>query len=132
MTREEVSSLHVLQAKIERDIRKLRAFEKKEQSASQYGQSLLRSLKRRDTARNVAAAKAELIHTIADNQRKYLAIRAELEDRIRGVPDHYLRVVLSLVYVDGLTAQEAASIIQGGCTGAGISQLLVRYFDGRR
>ena len=104
--------------------------EKKERSAAQYGQSLLRSLKRKDPANNVAATKAELIHTIADNQRKYLAMRAELENKIRSVPDYYLRVVLSLVYVDGLTTREAAAVIHGSCTGSGISQLLVRYFKG--
>lgn len=130
MTREDLNRLRILRAEIERDIRQLRNLEKKERSAAQHGQSLLRSLKRRDPVNNVAAAKAELIHTIADNQRKYLTMRAELEDRINGTPDHYVRVVLSLVYVDGLTAQEAAAVIQGSCTGGGIIQLLRRYFEG--
>lgn len=130
MTREDLNNLRILRTEIESGIRELRGFEKKERSAAQHGQSLLRSLKRRDTANNVAAAKAELIHTIADNQRKYLAIRAELEDRISMIPDHYVRVALSLVYVDGLTAQEAAAVIRGSCTGGGIIQLLIRYFEG--
>lgn len=130
MTREDLNHLRTLQEEIEKDIRQLRNLEKKERSAAQHGQSLLRSLKRRDPANNVAAAKGELIHTIADKQRKYLATRAELEDRISRIPDHYVRVVLSLVYVDGLTMQEAATVIQGSCTGGGISQLLVRYFKG--
>lgn len=130
MTREELNRLRIFRAEIENSIRELREFEKKERSAAQYGQSLLRSLKRRDPANNDAAVKAELIHTIADNQRKYLAMRAELEDRISSIPDHYVRVVLSLVYVDGLTTQNAAAIIQGSCTGGGIIQLLVRYFEG--
>lgn len=132
MTREDINHLRILRAEIESGIRELRGFERKERSTAQYGQSLLRSLKRRDHANNVATAKAELIHTIADNQRKYLAMRAELEDRISMIPDHYVRVVLSLVYVDGLTAQEAAAVIRGSCTGGGIIQLLIRYFDGRR
>lgn len=130
MTREDLNHLRILREEIEKDIRQLRNLEKKERSAAQYGQSLLRSLKRRDPANNDAAAKAELIHTIAENQRKYLAMRAELEDRISMIPDHYVRVVLSLVYVDGLTAQEAAVVIRGSCTGGGISQLLMRYFEG--
>ena len=130
MTREDLNHLQILQEGIEKDIRQLRNLEKKERSAAQHGQSLLRSLKKRDPANNVAAVKTELIHTIADNQRKYLAMRAELEDRISMIPDHYVRVVLSLVYVDGLTAQEAAAVIQGSCTGGGIIQLLIRYFDG--
>jgi len=130
MTREDLNHLRILRAEIESGIRELRGFEKKERSAAQYGQSLLRSLKRKELANDDATAKGELIHTIADNQLKYLAKRAELEDRISRIPDHYLRVVLSLVYVDGLTAQEAASIIQGSCTGGGIIQLLVRYFEG--
>lgn len=130
MTREEAGSLQYLRAKIKRDIRELRAIERKEQSASQYGQSLLHSLKRRNPENNIAAAKAELINIIAENQRKYLAMRAELEDRISMIPDHYVRVVLSLIYVDGLTAQEAATVIRGNCTGGGITQLLIRYFKG--
>lgn len=130
MTREDLNHLRILREGIEKDIRQLRNLEKKERSAAQHGQSLLRSLKRRDPANNVAAAKAELIHTIADNQCKYLAMRAELEDRISMIPDHYVRVVLSLVYVDGLTAQEAAAVIRGSCTGGGIIQLLIRYFEG--
>lgn len=129
MTREDLNHLRILREGIEKDIRQLRNLERKERSAAQHGQSLLRSLKRRDPANNIAAAKAELIHTIADNQRKYLAMRAEMEDKISSVPDHYLRVVLSLVYVDGLTMQEAATVIQGSCTGGGISRLLVRYFE---
>ena len=130
MTREELNHLRILRVEIESGIRELKGFEKKERSAAQHGQSLLRSLKRRDPANNVAAAKAELIHTITDKQYKYLALRAELEDRIRSVPDHYLRVVLSLIYVDGLTTKEAAAAIQGSCTGGGIIQLLIRYFEG--
>ena len=130
MTREDLNHLRILRAEIESGIRELRGFEKKERSAAQYGQSLLRSLKRRDPANNDVAAKGELIHTIADNQRKYLAKRAELEDRISMIPDHYVRVALSLVYVDGLTAQEAAAVIRGSCTGGGIIQLLIRYFEG--
>lgn len=129
MTREDLNHLRILREGIEKDIRQLRNLEKKERSAAQHGQSLLRSLKRRDPANNVAAAKAELIYTIADNQRKYLAMRAELEDRISSIPDHYVRVVLSLVYVDGLTTQDAAAVIQGSCTGGGIIQLLIRYFE---
>lgn len=130
MTREDLNHLRILREGIEKDIRQLRNLEKKERSAAQHGQSLLRSLKRRDPANNVAVAKAELIHTITDKQRKYLALRAELEDKIRSLPDHYVRVVLSLVYVDGLTSQEAAAVIQGSCTGGGIIQLLIRYFEG--
>lgn len=129
MTREDLNHLRILRREIEKDIRQLSNLEKKERSAAQHGQSLLRSLKRRNHTNNDAAAKAELIHTIADNQHKYLAIRAELEDKILSVPDHYLRTVLCLVYVDGLTAKEAAMVIQGSCTGGGISRLLVRYFE---
>lgn len=130
MTKEELCVLRGLRAEIIRNIRELRGFEKKERSAAQHGQSLLRSLKRKDLANNVVAGKDELIHTITDKQCKYLALRAELEDKIRSVPDHYLRVVLSLIYVDGLTTKEAAAAIQGSCTGGGIIQLLMRYFDG--
>lgn len=130
MTRAELNRLRILRAEIESGIRELRGVEKKERSVEHYGQSLLRSLKRRDPANNVAAAKAELIHTITDKQCKYLALRAELEDRISRIPDHYVRIVLSLVYVDGLTAQEAAAVIRGSCTGGGIIQLLIRYFEG--
>lgn len=130
MTREELNHLRILRAEIESGIRELRGFAKKERSAAQHGQSLLRSLKRKDLANNVVVGKDELIHTITDKQRKYLALRAELEDKIRSVPDHYVRVVLSLVYVDGLTSQEAAAVIQGSCTGGGIIQLLIRYFEG--
>ena len=130
MTREDLNHLRILREGIEKDIRQLRNLEKKERSAAQHGQSLLRSLKRRDPVNNDTAAKVELIHTIADNQRKYLAMRAELEHRISMIPDHYVRVALSLVYVDGLTAQESAAVIQGSCTGGGIIQLLIRYFDG--
>lgn len=130
MTREELNQIRILRAKIESNIRELKALKKKERSAAQYGQSLLRSLKRIDPPNGVDVAKTSLIHTITDNQRKYLAMRAELEDKIRNVPDHYIRVALSLVYVDGLTAQEAAEIIQGSSTGGGIIQLLIRYFNG--
>ena len=130
MTREDLNHLRILREGIEKDIRQLRNLEKKERSAAQHGQSLLRSLKRRDPVNNDTAAKVELIHTIADNQRKYRAMRAELEHRISMIPDHYVRVALSLVYVDGLTAQESAAVIQGSCTGGGIIQLLIRYFDG--
>lgn len=130
MTREELNHLRILRAEIESGIRELRGFEKKERSAAQRGQSLLRSLKRKDFANNVVAGKDELIHTITDKQCKYLALRAELEDRICMIQDHYVRVVLSLVYVDGLTAQEAAAVIRGSCTGGGIIQLLIRYFEG--
>lgn len=129
MTREEVNRLRILRSEIESNTRKLREFEKKEQSAAQYGQSLLRSLRRSDSADRSETIKAELTQRITANQEKYLAVRADLEDKISRIPDHYLRVVLSLVYVDGLTAQEAASIIQGSCTGGGIIQLLVRYFE---
>ena len=129
--REDFARLRHLQTEIERDIRKLRAFEKKEQAAAQYGQSLLRSLKRIDIAGREDGTKVALMRTITANQSKYLAMRTELEDKIRSVPDHYLRVVLSLVYVDGLTAQEAATVVQGSCTGGGITQLLIRYFKER-
>lgn len=130
MTREDLNRLRILRKEIESGIRELKGFEKKERSAAQYGQSLLRSLKRIDVENGMDAAKTDLIHTIADKQRKYLATRAELEDRISRIPDHYVRVVLSLVYVDGLTAQEAAAVIRGSCTGGGIIQLLIRYFEG--
>lgn len=130
MTREELNRPRILRAEIERDIRQLRNLEKKERSATQHGQSLLRSLKRKNPANNVATVKAELIHTIDDKQRKYLTMRADLEAKIQSVPDHYLRLVLSLVYVDGLTMQEAASVIQGSSTGGEITQLLARYFEG--
>ena len=130
MTKEDLNRLRTLRAEIESSIRELKGFEKKERSAAQYGQSLLRSLKRIDVENGMDAAKTDLIHTITDNQRKYLVMRAELEDRISRIPDHYVRVALSLVYVDGLTMQEAAAVIQGGCTGGGITQLLMRYFKG--
>lgn len=130
MTKEDINRLRTLRAEIESGIRKLKGFEKKERSVAQYGQSLLRSLKRIDVKNGMDTAKTDLIHTITDNQQKYLAMRAELENEIRSVQDHYLRIVLSLVYVDGLTTQEAAAVIHGSCTGSGISQLLVRYFKG--
>ena len=130
MTRAELNRLRILRAEIESGIRELRGFEKKERSTAQHGQSLLRSLKRIDPANGMDVAKTDLIHTITDNQLKYLAKRAEMEDKISSIPDHYVRVVLSLVYVDGLTTREAAAVIHGSCTGSGISQLLVRYFKG--
>lgn len=130
MTREDLNHLRILREEIEKDIRQLRNLEKKERSVAQYGQSLLHSLKRRDSASNLVATKAELIYTIAGNQRRYLALRAELEDRISRIPNHYVRVALSLVYVDGMTAEETAAVIRGSCTGKGISQLLTRYFEG--
>ena len=132
MTREELNQLRILRAEIESDIRKLRAMEKKERTAAQYGQSLLRSLKRSDAAGGVEEEKAALIHAITAKQDKYLAMRAEMERRISGIPDHYLRCVMSMVYVDGLTSHEAAANIQGNCTGAGIIQLLTNHFNGRR
>lgn len=130
MTRVEANRLRILRAEIESDIRELRKFEKKERSATQYGQSLLHSLRRSNVTDGARTDKNELIQKIITNQEKYLAARAELEDKIFRIPDHYLRVVLSLMYVDGLTAQEAATIIQGSCTGGGIIQLLIRYFEG--
>ena len=128
MTREELNQLRILRTEIERDIRKLRTMEKKERAAAQYGQSLLRSLKRLDATGGMEGEKIALIHAITAKQDKYLAMRAEMENRISDIPDHYLRCVMSLVYVDGLTSHEAAANIQGSCTGGGIIQLLNRYF----
>lgn len=128
MTREELNQLRILRTEIERDIRKLRAMEKKERTAAQYGQSLLRSLKRLDAAEGVEGEKAALLHAVTAKQDKYLAMRAEMERRISGIPDHYLRCVMSMVYVDGLTSHKTAANIQGSCTGGGIIRLLERYF----
>lgn len=132
MTREELNQLRILRTEIERDIRKLRAMEKKERTAAQYGQSLLRSLKRSDAAEEVEGEKAALIHSITAKQYKYLAMRAELENKICSVPDHYIRCAMSMMYVDGLTSHEAAANIQGSCTGGGLIRLLCRYFERRQ
>ncbi len=128
MTREKLNRLRILRAEIENSIRELRKLEKKEQSATQYGQSLLRSLKHQNAVD--LAQKEELVRTITEKQKKYMALRANVEAEIQKEPNHYVRVVLSLVYVDGLTYDEAAAAIQGCCTGGGIIQLLVRYFGG--
>lgn len=130
MTREELDRLRSLRAEIESDIRQLRGLEKKERTAAQHGQSLLRTLKRRSDLQALGREKEEETHAIIAKQKEYLALRAAMEERISQIPDHYLRVVLSLLYVDGLTTDEAAAIIQGPCTGGGIIQLLVRYFNG--
>lgn len=132
MTRDELDHLQTLRAEIESGIRQRRGLEKKERTAAQHGQSLLRTLKRRSNVQALGREKAELTHAIIAKQKEYLALRAAMEERISQIPDHYLRVVLSLLYVDGLTADEAAAIIQGPCTGGGIIQMLVRYFNGDR
>ncbi len=125
MTREELNQMRILRAEIERDIRELRGLEKKERSAAQYGQSLLRSLKRIDPANGVDVAKTKLIHTITNNQRKYLAMRAELEDKISG----HLPTIIStektpqeLVEIDEATGSRIIEVAGGNVYSIGRDQ----------
>lgn len=76
------------------------------------------------------AAKVELLKTIQAKQNHYLSVRGALEVEISKIQDYTLQTIFSLMYVDCMTADEAAALIPGSCSGGGILQMLVRYFDG--
>lgn len=128
MTREQCNQLRVLRSEIEGHIRELRKIERREKSAAQHGTSLLKGL--RPCNHVDQAAKADLLETIRKKQNHYLTVRSALEVEISNIQDHTLRTIISLIYVDGMTADEAAALIPGSCTGGGVIQMLVRYFDG--
>ena len=128
MTREQCNQLRVLHSEIEGHIRELRKIEKREKSAAQHGTSLLKGL--RPCNHVDQAAKVELLKTIQAKQNHYLSVRGALEVEISKIQDYTLQTIFSLMYVDCMTADEAAALIPGSCSGGGILQMLVRYFDG--
>lgn len=128
MTREYLNRLQYLKAEIKSGIHRLEAMEKREKTVANFGHGVARSLRKYDPVDH--REKTMLIDTIQTKQKEYLSLRAELEKEISKIPDHYLRVVLSLIYVDCMTSKEAAAALGGSCTSGGIIQLLVRYFEG--
>lgn len=103
--------------------------EDKESVISRKGGSILYSLSIAPNKDAVLQEKGLLLKELSGKQREFLKTRIELERQISKVNDQYVRLALSLHYVDLLTWKQAARIIGGNCTDRALQQLIARYIS---
>ena len=114
------------------DIKELRMLDLRERAHAEKGNSVLRSLNNRRSVKETPVSReqrAVLTRRIYDQQREFLIVQAELEQKITAIPEYYLRLVYGLHYVDLLFYDDVAKVI-GGITGGAV-QILVERRAGR-
>lgn len=107
--------------------KKLCAIEAKEKTRNQHGNSILHSLSVPRKIDDLQSEKQSLLQELMEKQQTFLEVRVELEKQICKVDDQYVRLAMSLHYVDLLTWKQAAYIIGGNCTDRALQQLIARY-----
>ncbi len=125
----EVDVLRPLRTAYLHTLKELKTLERRRASATRSGESVVRALFRVEFTENNAAQAERLTQRLLLLQQEYLASQALLEKKIAAVPDSYIRLVLSLYYVDLLRYKDIADLI-GGISGGAVQQLLSRYFVG--
>lgn len=107
--------------------KKLCALDAKEKARAQHGNSILHSLSVPRKIDDLQSEKQNLLKNLMEKQQAFLEARVELESQICKVDNQYVRLALSLHYVDLLTLKQAAHIIGGNCTDRALQQLITRY-----
>lgn len=129
LQKHEVDVLRPLRATYLHALKELKALERRRASATRSGDSVVRALFRVEYTENNAAQEERLTQRLSILRKEFLTAQALLEEKIAAVPDSYLRLVLSLYYVDLLRYTDIADLI-GGISGGAVQQLLSRYFAG--
>lgn len=130
MDRNELNRLRPLRREIVCRIKELHKMEQREISAAKQGQSLMHSMTKIALAEDHHEQKAALRSEVFYLQKKFLMERSTLEEQISKEPNAYIRLVLSLYYVDLLDMKNIANFIGGKCTAGAVQALLSRYFNG--
>ena len=126
--RERLNALRNLRDSIVADIKTLRKMERRETLSAAKYHSVTRTLRRAELPPDYHERIEELRASIYEKQWRFLSVQADLEKEISGVQDHYVRLAMSLCYVDLLTQKEAAAAIGSGVTEGAIQRLMGRYF----
>lgn len=129
LQKQEIDVLRPLRAAYLHTLKELKALERRRASAARSGESVVRALFRVEYTENDAAQEKILTQRLLFLQQEFLAAQVLLERKIAAVPDGYIRLVLSLYYVDLLRYKDIADLI-GGISGGAVQQLLSRYFAG--
>ena len=129
--RERLNALRNLRDSIVADIKTLRKMERRETLSAAKYHSVTRTLRRAELPPDYHKRIEELRTVIYEKQRQFLSAQADLETEISAVQDHYVRLAMSLCYVDLLTHKEAAAAIGIGVTEGAIQRLIERYFRKR-
>ena len=128
MDRYDLSSLWALRDSITKDIAELHKLENRERANAEKGASVLRSLSRAKSVPERHVQMTDLRACIFEKQKEYLFVQADLEKQIAAVPDHYVRMVLSLHFVDLLYFDDVARMIGNGIKGGAVQAIVSRYF----
>ncbi len=129
LKKQELDLLRPLRVAIISKQKELQAIARREAAAEKQYHSLTRTLLSSHCAENRSEQKERLVAELGVLQQEYLEMQAKLERKIAAVPDGYLRLVLSLYYVDLLTGKSIAALL-GGISDRAIQRLLARYFQG--
>lgn len=129
LSREELEQVQRLYRSVINDMKALAELEDREHTVSMSKNTILRSLRKTELAFDHNEQKNALKESIAVQKHQMLKIRAVLEEKISRVPDPYLRLALSLHYVDLMTWEQAALFIGGSATSRGLQQLAARHFE---
>lgn len=131
MSRADLERLWRLKKDMAETEKKLCAIDAKEKARAQYGSSILHSLSAPRKIDDLQSEKQSLLQELMEKQQTFLKTRVELENRIRKVDNQYVRLAMSLHYVDLLTWRQAAHIIGGKCTDRALQQLVARYMQSK-
>ena len=132
ISKEDLNVLRDMSREIIADAKELRRLEEAEQKREARRGSILRSLSKAQSSDGIQERTEFLRKRLIQKQQEYLVEQADLERRIAEIPNHYVRTVLSMAFVDLLTYDEAAAVIGGRATGGGMQALINRFFYGRR
>lgn len=128
LTKSELEELRGVFFQLLRDEKALRLLEERERSAAKRGTTILRCLRKGFDEEALFEEKRMLQEAISQNGIWFSNRRAELERKISNIQDQYLRLVLSLHYIDQMTYKQAAGYIGNGATGDALQALVQRFF----
>ena len=127
ISKKDLYALRDIKAEMAPDLKELRQLESAKQKKTEKSGSILHSLTKsqpEDIQLRIDILREKLIK----KQEEYLVRQSILEQQLAEIPNHDIRVVLSLVFVDLQSYKAAASMIGGSATAGGLQQLISRYF----
>lgn len=129
MTLRELSQYYYLTKEIkglEADIERLAL---KAQPGAQVLTGLPRAPGVTDRVAHYAAAMTDIQRSIESRLERSLTERAKLEAYISGIDDSFMRQIISLRFVEGLSWSQVARRVGGGNTAHSVSMACYRYLD---
>lgn len=126
MTRRELNQLYHLNREIEQDKQRLRELE----AAATNTISRLSDMPHGSGISDKTGIAVEIVYLKGKTEAKIQQMWYEynrLTDYINGVPDSYIRQILSLRYINGMGWQQIACSVGGGNTADGVRMACERF-----